>query len=69
AGHIYVSDAAFDNIQVFNRRGDLLLVLGRGRKGPDRFCLPAGLSFDADNRLYVADSCGYGIKIFQYLGK
>jgi DNA-binding beta-propeller fold protein YncE len=68
AGHIYVSDAAFDNIQVFNRQGELLLIIGRYQKGPDQFCMPAGLSYDSFDRLYVADSCGYRVKIFQFLG-
>jgi DNA-binding beta-propeller fold protein YncE len=67
--NIYVSDAAFNNIQVFNREGKLLLILGERGVGPGEFGLPAGLAIDGQNRLYVADLQNQRVQVFQYLGQ
>jgi DNA-binding beta-propeller fold protein YncE len=68
-GHIYVADAVFDNIQIFDLSGRLLLNLGEGGTGPGEFGLPAGIAIGADNRIYVADSYNRRVQVFQYLGQ
>jgi DNA-binding beta-propeller fold protein YncE len=68
-GHVYVSDAAFDNIQIFDGLGNLLLYFGALGGGPGQFNLPAGLYVDAEDRLYVADSFNRRVQIFQYLAE
>ncbi len=67
SGHIYVADAAFDNIQIFDLAGELLLYIGEPGKGPGQFCLPAGLFIDQKDRIYVAEACNQRFQIFQYL--
>jgi len=51
-GRIYVVDAAFENIQVFDSKYQLLLfMLGPGSE-KDNINLPAGISLDYDNIQY-----------------
>lgn len=64
-GHIYIADAAFDNIQIFNLKGQLLLVFGGG--GKYGLSLPAGLTADASDRIYAVDSFNHRIQIYQYV--
>jgi DNA-binding beta-propeller fold protein YncE len=66
-GNLYVADAAFDNIQIFDLEGRLLLYFGKSGDEAGQFCLPAGLYHDGANRLYAVDSCNYRVQIFEYL--
>ena len=51
-GRIYVVDAAFENVQVFDRDFQLLVVLlGPGRESHN-INLPAGIAVDYDNLSY-----------------
>ena len=69
-GHIYVSDAAFSNFQVFDDNGQLLLFIGQlGRKGPGEFILPAGVHVDEDDRIVIADQLNGRVQVFQYLSE
>ena len=67
AGHVFVSDSAFDNIQVFDMTGNLLMYWGSAGGGPGQFNLPAGLFVDAEGRLFVADSYNHRVQAFQLL--
>jgi len=67
SGHIYVADAAFNNIQIFNNEGTLLLDVGTLGNKPGQFILPAGLYIDQQDRIYVADQYNFRIQVFQYL--
>jgi sugar lactone lactonase YvrE len=67
-GHIYVVDALFDAVQIFDRRGQLLLAFGGRGTGPGEFWLPNGLFIDSQDRIYVADSYNQRIQIFEYVG-
>ena len=49
-------DAVFDNFQIFNLAGQLLLNLGETGNGPGEFGLPNGIAIGADNQIYVADA-------------
>jgi DNA-binding beta-propeller fold protein YncE len=66
-GHIYVSDAAFNNVQIFDQEGRLLLFFGEFGYRRGQFWLPAGLSVDSKDRIYVADQYNKRINIYQYL--
>jgi sugar lactone lactonase YvrE len=66
-GHIYVADALFSRVQIFDRRGRFLLAFGRLGGNAGNFWLPAGL-FIAQDRVYVADSYNARIQVFQFLG-
>ena len=69
-GHIYVTDAAFSNFQVFDENGQLLLFLGHlGRMGPGEFVLPAGLHVDEEDRIVIADQLNGRVQVFQYLSE
>ena len=62
-----VSDAAFDNVQIFDLSGQLLLYFGLPGVASGQFRLPAGMCFDAQVRLFVADSYNHRIQVFEFL--
>jgi DNA-binding beta-propeller fold protein YncE len=62
-------DAVFDNVQIFDSSGQLLLNLGEGGTNPGQFGLPAGIAIGLDNKIYVADSYNRRIQVFQYIGQ
>jgi len=51
-GNIYVVDAAFENIQVFNSKGDLLMYFGGTYSGHGGMWLPADVYIDYENTAY-----------------
>jgi DNA-binding beta-propeller fold protein YncE len=61
-------DALFDNFQIFNPAGQLLLNVGEAGVGPGGFGLPNGIAISADNRIYVADAFNHRVQVFKYLG-
>ena len=50
--NLYVVDAGFENIQIFNREGDLLMFFGGAYKKPGDMWLPAKVIIDYDNLEY-----------------
>lgn len=52
AGNIFAVDAAFENVQVFNKEGKLLIVLGGHYEGPGGLVIPAKVIIDYDNLKY-----------------
>ena len=66
-GHIYIVDAHFEAVQIFNKEGQLLLVFGNEGRGPGEFWLPAGLHIDDQDRIWIADSYNRRVQVFQYL--
>ena len=68
ADHIYVVDALFDNVQVFNRAGEFLLHWGSAGRGLDQFWLPTGIAIH-DDQILVADSFNRRIQRFHYVGQ
>jgi sugar lactone lactonase YvrE len=68
AGHIYVVDALFCNVQIFDKSGKLLLFFGEpGGMGAAEFCLPNGIFIGRDEKIYIADTYHSRIQVFQYL--
>jgi DNA-binding beta-propeller fold protein YncE len=66
-GHIYVVDALFANVQIFDREGRLLLAFGRPGTEPGEFWLPNDIFIDAQDRIYVSDTYNQRVQVFQYL--
>lgn len=66
-GNLYVSDASFNNVQIFNRNGELLMWLGGpGMENyPGKFGLIAGIAVDETGRLYVADQYHQKIEVYR----
>jgi len=62
-----VTDAAFSNVQIFDPQGNILLFMGQLGPRPGDFHLPAGISIDENDRIYVADQLNSRIQVFQYL--
>ena len=58
----------FDNIQIFDLSGRLLLNWGEGGAKPGQFGVPAGIAIAADNQIYVADSYNRRVQVFKYIG-
>jgi DNA-binding beta-propeller fold protein YncE len=67
AGHIYVVDARFGNVQVFNPDGAVLLAFGKNGTGRGEFWLPNDIAIDAQDRIYVSDAYNQRVQVFQYL--
>ena len=65
--NIYVVDNLFDNVQVYNKSGQVLLVIGNAGQNPGEFWSPAGIDIDNDT-IYVADTFNNRIQILRYLG-
>jgi DNA-binding beta-propeller fold protein YncE len=66
-GRIYVSDAQRDLVLVFGPDGEFEYGIGAPGEEPGRFMHPAGLA-TAGGRLYVADSYGARLQVFEILG-
>lgn len=69
ARHLFVLDNQFENIQVFDPAGRLLMAWGEEGRGPGQFALPAGLTIDARQRVWVADTYNRRVQVFQILAE
>lgn len=68
AGHVYVLDNQFENVQVFDTQARLLLAFGEEGDAPGRFSLPSGITIDPQDRIWVADTYNRRVQVFQYIG-
>lgn len=50
--NLFVADAAFENVQIFNKNDQLLMFFGGPYKGPGDMWLPAKVIIDYDNIKY-----------------
>jgi DNA-binding beta-propeller fold protein YncE len=50
--NLFVVDAGFENVQVFNKEGELLMFFGGPYKGPGDLYLPAKVTIDYDHLTY-----------------
>ena len=62
-GHLYVVDAHFEAVQVFDPEGTLLLTFGREGRGPGEFWLPGGIHIDGSGRIWIADSYNRRVQV------
>jgi DNA-binding beta-propeller fold protein YncE len=69
-GRVYVSDAAFGNVQIFDAEGQLLMHIGERseRDQPARYMLPSGIAVDRDGRIYMADEFFRRVDVFRPAG-
>jgi hypothetical protein len=67
-GHIYIVDAHFNALQIFDQTGAFLLSLGALGRDRGEFWLPAGIFIDEDDHIYVADSYNRRVQVFRYVG-
>ncbi|MDX2414504.1 MAG: 6-bladed beta-propeller, partial [Bacteroidales bacterium] len=65
-GNVYVVDAAFENIQIFNDEQELLLHFGGTYTGPGGMWLPADVCIDYNNFEYFSSYVDPGFKL-EYL--
>lgn len=68
-GHIYVLDNQFENVQIFDAAGRLLLAFGGGGDRPGQLSLPSGITIDDQDRIWIADSGNRRVQVFQYLSE
>ena len=68
-GHIYVVDALFHALQLFDEQGNLLLPVGQRGTGRGEFYLPTGIFIDNRSEIYIADSHNQRVQILRYLGE
>ena len=61
------SGFSFNNFQIFDEEGHLLLSVGSAGRNPGEFLLPAGLYIDERDWIYVADQGNSRVQVFQYL--
>lgn len=66
-GHVFVSDAAFEAVQVFDDKKNFLLFVGRAGTAPGQFSMPGGVFIDGRDRVYVADTQNARVQVFQYI--
>ncbi|MCF6270180.1 MAG: hypothetical protein L3J41_10740 [Melioribacteraceae bacterium] len=52
---LYVADAGFENVQIFDKNGNLLMFFGGTYSGPGDMWLPAKVSIDYDNLEYFQE--------------
>ena len=65
-GLIYVVDAAFENVQMFNLEGAMLMDFGGAYGGPGGMILPSGITIDYDNVSYFEEFVAEGLRL-EYL--
>ncbi|MCF6222175.1 MAG: 6-bladed beta-propeller [Flavobacteriaceae bacterium] len=53
--NLYVVDASFENVQIFDKDGKLLLYFGGAYKGPGGMWLPVKVRIDYDNLQYFQE--------------
>ena len=68
-GNFYISEyGEFDRIQKFSHDGKFLTQWGGHGRERDHFMRPNNLAIDAQDRLWVVDSCNHRVKIFDTHG-
>ena len=64
----YVLDGMHHAMQIFDRRGQLLLAIGQQGRGEGEFWLPGGVFVTRDNLIFVADAYNGRVQVFRYTG-
>lgn len=62
-GRLYVVDAAFENVQIFNKEGKLLLFFGGPGVAPENLNLPTDIYIDYDNVKYFQKYAAPGFQL------
>jgi DNA-binding beta-propeller fold protein YncE len=67
-GFVLVADQGFGRIQVFDRDGTLVRILGTPGRGPGEFHHPRAVATDADGDVYVAERGNNRIQVLTRTG-
>ena len=67
-GFVLVADTGYGRIQVFDRDGALVRILGAPGRGPGEFHRPRGIATDADGNVYVADAGSSRVQVLTRTG-
>ena len=67
-GNLYVVESLYDNLLIYNNKGEFLMPIGGVGMGTGKFYLPSGVWVDEYDRVFVADTFNGRVTIFQYLG-
>ena len=65
-GLIYIVDAAFENVQIFNERREMLMEFGGPYRAPGGMILPSGITVDYDNTAFFEEFVADGLRL-EYL--
>ena len=65
--HVYVADAAFNNVRIFQPDGSLLLFFGEGGDAPGQLWLPAGVHYDQQDQVLVVSQYTWRVNTYQFL--
>lgn len=70
-GNIYVTDASFNNFQIFNAKGEMLLAVGQSAltSSPEKYGLLSGITIDETGRIYVIDQLFNKVEVFRRLSE
>jgi hypothetical protein len=66
---VYIVDAGFNCINVFDRNQNFKMSIGQKGKGPGDLYYPIAMAFDSNNNLIVTDFGNRRIQIFDMFGK
>ncbi len=67
SGNMYILDAQYSEVRVFNSEGLFLYSVGSPGRGPGEFFMPRGMEVDSIGRVYVVDK-SYRKTIFKRVG-
>jgi len=68
-GNLYVGEyGEYDRIQKFSPAGEFILQWGGHGSEPGQFRRPQNMIIDAQDRIWVADSCNHRIQVFDTAG-
>ena len=62
-GRVYVLDAAFENVQVFDPQGNLLMFFAKAGPRPEDLVSPASISIDYENVAYFQRFAAKGFEL------
>jgi TolA-binding protein/DNA-binding beta-propeller fold protein YncE len=68
-GLIYITDPALNRVQVFQKDGKSLMVIGKRGAGPGEFESPAGIAVDESGNIYVANRGNKRVDKFDAFGR
>lgn len=68
ASQVYVTDTNNNRVQVFDRQGELVRVIGSTGSGDGQFSGPFGIDVDSQGRIYVSESGNDRVQVFDSSG-
>lgn len=72
-GNMFVNDTQNTRMQIFNKKGRVVGVIGAPPKNLNDstrdFGLPSGLAMDDQNRVYILDTFQHSIRVYTYDGE